>query len=444
MNTKEELEKRFDLAAKKKLLQQMQQPTEYQLTELSEEDLSQWSLRRIPGFNRFVSKDEDSTSPAPYEQKTDRLRLKEDVDKVATNAEKLGSSSAGLSHVTGGLAIGADSVDLVSQTMLLGVYLFAYLSGKKLPFTLDDRLKMSFAGVGIALGITGFAVPAVAPILGLVGAGLGLGVSAYWLGKTIYDRRRLAQQIKHVKEELERQDIEISKLRIEARTLANRLNEVQTEGQARDLSVETIDLEQRYMKQKAFVQTLKNEQLHLEQKLSQIHPMQVAFRSISVALAAVAVIGLVASLFSPVGPFILGGVAIAAVIHLGIQFALPRLKSSKKTNNLAIEKKQLAEDTADAHLTESLTQHLDKRKDLTLKEDEAPAFRSTTRMMMELKEAEEKPAVTIDQEESSVEEDEDVASESIPPPKPAPLPIPPSHENKEEEQDDEEEDELMR
>ena len=110
----------------------------------------------------------------------------------------------------------------------------------------------------------------------------------------------------------------------EAEELEKRLKEATEEDEIIAIYQAIAALRERYDSQHAKLEELKNDELHLKQKIEQVGIMQVVDKGIGVSLSSLTIIGLALSLFFPtVGLGILTSVAIAGGLYLAARLTAP-------------------------------------------------------------------------------------------------------------------------
>ncbi len=277
-------------------------------------------------------------------------------------------------------------------------YLSAYISGQKIPINLNNNARWAYAGVGFGLGLSALLVPGAAPIIGLVGAGLSLGVGSFLLGKTLYERYQLSRQIKAIKRDIIAADKEMEEIKTQAGNLL-----AQTPGLL-EQSSQSIDLlENEYIEKKTSLISLKTKEYELEQAIKSLGTMHVLDRGLGAVFAGLAVVGtVVAIFFPPIGLGILAAVSAASITYLAGRLLTPLIVSAKNwflnkltpavvTNNT--QEKVLASKTENSEsMTTAPTPVLQEER------NSKPAFSTTRARSNSAPQKHDKPLLTLDEE----------------------------------------------
>ncbi len=310
--SEDEIAKKLDKENVLKDLELMFGPVDYKLVALTRESLLKAATEKIPMLSRLLQNVGDSGESAA---------------KIGERVSDLANTSASQS-VSYGFHIGSVAIAAFDFVRIPFIYLSAYVLGKEVPFTLDNNIKWAYSGILMALAITALTVPVAAPIIGFIAASIGISVSTFLLGKTLYERYQLGREYKKLKKELNREEEEMSLIQQEAQILHDRLKKATDEQSIIDVYTDIVLLQERYIAQKKVVEKLKTDELHLQQKIAQVGMVQVLDKGVGIALGCLTIVGLSLSLFfPPVGMGILAGTAIAGGVYLAGRLAAPLVHS---------------------------------------------------------------------------------------------------------------------
>jgi hypothetical protein len=303
----------FDKARYARILKVIQGTINYKLVALTQQSLQNVSTARIPWLSKLLSKVDDTSESI--------INIGE---RVSDATDSFGHESISHGFHLGGLVVAV--FDFVRIPL---IYLAAFLLNEKIPFKLDNNARWIYSGFLLGLAITAlFTPPVVVSIIAFVGAGTGLALGLFLLGRTIHQRYMLGRERRSLMREIGREQEEMELIQDEAKNLENLLADAKEEQQIIEILEEIAILQERYNSQKAVLEKLKNKQLHLEQEIKRVGMMRVIDKTIGVGLTSLTIIGLVVTLFfPPVGLWMLAGVAIAGGAYLLGRLATPLLLS---------------------------------------------------------------------------------------------------------------------
>lgn len=226
--------------------------------------------------------------------------------------------SAGFGVLGGALL----AINFVRIPML---YLSAFISGEKIPFTLKNNVKFAFAGIALALFIVAVAFPPSAPFIGAIGAGFGFVSSVFGLAKVSIKGIVLRVQLNKLGKELEGLEQEKASLLEEKNQLLSSLDKVKT-GESNSLSItqKINDLEKRYNDLEQKINEKKEAQATKQKSLNKIGFLKILDKCMAIGLSALGLTGIIVSFFyPPVGLGILGGTAAVGAVYLTLRLAVP-------------------------------------------------------------------------------------------------------------------------
>lgn len=336
-----------------KLLAQMRAPIEYIRSEPTKTP-----LKKIPVISRFI-KDAATTNNAARQLST--------------------LQGAPPTAVTTGLQFGGVSLAALDFFLVPIGYLHAYISGQKVPISLNSNARWAYAGVGLGLALTATFVPGAAPVIGLVGAALSLGVGSFLLGKTLYDRYQLGKKRREISQNIEEVEKEIQKL---AEALAESIKNGEKSNIFEEGALSKI--QKNYDTQKDILKNLKEKEVNVNDAIKNLGTTHVVDRSLKVAFAALSVVGaIVAVFFPPVGLGILAAVAIASITYIAAQLIASLILSAKKRFLNKLEPAVVTNDTQEKVLVSKVenSESMIKAPNPVLQEERniTPVLVSTTR-----------------------------------------------------------------
>ncbi len=311
--TKDERFKKFEIEKALQLLQSMQRSIEYPLTPINKTSLLKKATKRIPLLSKFLKK----------------------IDDTGDIAVKIGERITSISHTPGkeslahGFAFGGVAMAGFDFLRIPVIYLSAYLLGEEVPVNLSNNAKWFYSALLLGLTITALAVPVTAPYIAFVAAGLSLGVGTFLLGKTLYERYQLGRERRKLKAEIIREEDEMLKIQDKAKHLESLLQSADNEEQIAAILYEISVVQEDYNRQKERIQSLKNDELQLEQQIKKLGTMKVVDRTVAVALSALTIAALAVTLFfPPVGGGMLAGIAIVGGAYFVARVSTPLVKAT--------------------------------------------------------------------------------------------------------------------
>lgn len=261
-----------------------------------------------------------SIVPKPADEEKITLQLLKKIpllQGLLNSAGKTGSALSGLvkvhqlpgsASVSTGFQYAGIALAALDFVRIPAIFFASWILGKRPPIELSQAATWLYSGVVLALLITAVAVPVAAPIIALVTASLGLAMSIYTLGKHFYDRHQVKKSLTKINDQVQSVEKELRAFQLDVRLL-------DSDSPSYIKNVEKLHLH--FEAKKNELQELKDKQLVEEKKLAQMGVGSVADKAISVILGAVALAGLVVSLFFPVvGISIIVGCAITAGAYL--------------------------------------------------------------------------------------------------------------------------------
>ncbi|EHL29324.1 hypothetical protein [Legionella drancourtii] len=287
------------------ILQGIQQPVAY-IPKKKKVPLS--LLMRIPFLSRFVK-------------------------GVSSEAMQLGSSISALhgtppTALTSGFQFGGISLAALDFLMVPGIYLAAFVLKRPVPITLNNNARWLYSAVLLALAITALTVPGAAPVIGLVSAGLALGLSTFLLAKALRERYVLGKERKALRRELVGAEEEMQQIQCEAEKLHTLLQQTTDQEHLTEIYQHIASLQQRHQTQKERIEALKEKEEVIEEKIKELGIVHIVDKGLGVSLASLAVVGLVTSLFFPhVGLAILIGVSAVSLAYLAVRITVPIVRA---------------------------------------------------------------------------------------------------------------------
>lgn len=227
-----------------------------------------------------------------------------------------------LQAFSGGAHIGMVVIGGISFLRIPFMYLHAYISGEKVPFTISNNARWALAAATLALGLVSLLVAGVAlPIL-LTLSSIAVADSLFTLGSYIHSRMKLNAEIKKLDSAIQETTRKIMGYKDRAEILKDEIRHYVTENTKIDLNhLNGLRIELNTLKQKYYAGYEKLKHLHENKSAKdrllkqQKDPVEVVTRTISVVAGAVGLVG-AALLLTPLAPIGLGLMAAAAVIGL--------------------------------------------------------------------------------------------------------------------------------
>lgn len=242
---------------------------------------------------------------------------------VQDNASKsLQGASSGFQYAALGLA----TVNFFRIPM---IFLFAAIAGEKPPFTLSTAGEWIYSAALLGLTLAAILAPAVAPALGLAAAGLVFIASIVSLVNMIYQRHQLKKSLLQVNEDIKNTEDILEYTRKEAQELESALANLDKgdsnyKQKATEICRKIDELALSYKKTKNDLQSLHNKKFLDEKTLKGMGGVAFMDKGVGIALASLAIAGLVLSLFFP--PVGLG--ILVASAGLGTLYLVSRISYS--------------------------------------------------------------------------------------------------------------------
>ena len=230
----------------------------------------------------------------------------------------------------GGLAMSG-----VNFMLIPTAYIAGYIVGKPPKVTITRSAQFAYSAVLFGLALAGFLIPGVAPILGVVGASLGVSAAVIAVGKLLRDRRIWKDQLVAINTNIEDKETAIYQLEDEARNYLQQLrdlplSDLPPEDKAAAfvaLNQAVVSLYERAQHDFSDLEALKLKREVLLTKQHDVGPLKVLDRSVGVFVASVAIVGAIISLvFPPVGAFILGAAAVTGFGYFVGRVSYPVVK----------------------------------------------------------------------------------------------------------------------
>ncbi|RUR16981.1 hypothetical protein ELY21_12060 [Legionella sp. km535] len=290
------------------VLKAIQAPVNYTLVPLTNKSLFSSALARIPWISKFSLKFDDAADAA--------INIGERVTEV--------NDSFGNESIAHGFHFAVLAMAIFDFVRIPLIYFAAYLFNEKIPIKMSTNLRWAYSAFLLGLAITALVSPVTAPVIAFVSAGTGLVFGIFLLARTLINQYKLGRERKLLHEEIIKAEEEMKTLQEEAKELEQQLT-ASTGDELLALNIK--DLEERYNSQKLLLSDLKNQELHIEQKIARVGMMRVLDKSIGIGLTSLSIIGLVVTLFvPPVGGWILAGAAIAGGVYLFARLMTPVFK----------------------------------------------------------------------------------------------------------------------
>lgn len=300
--TQDELILKYDLNSHIALLKAIQKPVEYKLVEPPRESFLEDAAQKIPFLAKFIPN-------------ADKVKnLSEIVIKVGdriSDANSPGNKGGITIFQAGEIALAA--LNVVTIPLMYLSYYMLYRKKDRVPVNFSNNAKFLYSLLGLGLAIVALTVSGAAPVIAVSMATIGLGLSAYVLGKTFSERFALRKEKKIVSKEILQQENNLDSIQLEAQQLEEALKSSQDEEQITALLNEVALVRERYDWQKNSINSLKNQELRLDRKIEALGLSQVIDKSVGLALSSFGVICVVVTLLiPPVGLWMMAGGAIAA------------------------------------------------------------------------------------------------------------------------------------
>lgn len=261
-------------------------------------------LKMIPFFNKFISAADGVGNVL--------ISLVE-IEGHITNATQAAGSAFGI------IKLISSAFDFIRVPC---IYLGAIIAGQKLPMTLSRNARFLYASVLLGITITAFAFPPSAPIIALVSALFALGYSVITMANLFHKRDLIRDQLKKVENDIEITKTKTLKLIDELEHLERKAKAARYENKVDSQLLDEIKSKRDEIKsQLNSLQELYDQQEYAKQKLEKLGLAHALDKTMGVALACLALIGVVVSLvFPPVGLIIL-----AVTASIGFTYLIGRV-----------------------------------------------------------------------------------------------------------------------
>ncbi|WP_131782577.1 hypothetical protein [Legionella gresilensis] len=321
----------------------------------------------------------------------DLFKLIPGLDEIFDRINDTGENFSALMQLKESLAAGASIAQSSFHGLRLGlaiidfvripaIFLAAALLGQKVPVTLSKAGKWAYAGAMVALAALMVAIPGAVPILAVLIAGFILGNSIFTLGRLLYQRYQLKNDLKNVAKQIHEETQDLNKLQLEAQSLKTQLE--QTNEYERTVLLKAyIVLKEEYANRCKSLQALYDKKEVYTYKLAKRDNLAVLDKTAAVLLSAGILLGVaIAIAFPPVGFAVAAACAAVGVLYLISRIAIPFLAkkigfNTKEGIERGIAKDDLNEDDfkayqEDLELEELNNQsHLGRSNNIVLKEN---------------------------------------------------------------------------
>lgn len=213
------------------------------------------------------------------------------------------------------------SLDFIRIPIIFGV---SKLLGEEPPITLSDNARWLYAGILLGLTISAFVLPVIAPPLALTAASLTFSVSLITMGKVIYDRYKLRKEQKRLEVAIEEDTRQLKMLCKQAIALETQVASAETVEDKVKLGGQLIHLQTNFDDLLAKHKTDLQKKFECDHELEKKGTMVIIDKGVTVALASLALAGLVTTLFfPPIGLAILTGSALLGLTYLVGRVTIP-------------------------------------------------------------------------------------------------------------------------
>lgn len=267
---------------------------------------------KVPFLSRFANETHDTTT------------ILTGILDTKQRAFSMGYTES--SALMGGLYFGGIGLAVIDFLRIPAIYLASYLLGQKVPITVNKNARWLYSGVILGLFIGGTLFPPAALAIGFVIAGAGFGISAFLLGRTLYNRYQLTTKLHDNQKALHLENTDLSTLQDDAQKLYNEfaLDSNLSDEQLEQIHAKVLEKEKEFDEQLERIVYRKGKIIRLESEIKQIEKSQIFDKSFGLAVASVGVIGLgISVVLPPVGLLIL-----ASASFVGASYFSGRLISS--------------------------------------------------------------------------------------------------------------------
>lgn len=204
------------------------------------------------------------------------------------------------------------------------IYLAAALLGQRLPISLSKNARWLYSTLLLALAIVPLVSPAITPVVTVFTAFLALSVSIFLFIRHLQRYQQIKKELGDVTLEISTQDSNLQTIQNLAADLGKRLESQWGQEDLLEVVNKLESLESSYHSKKQEIQTLYNRHFHLRQKLNKMDILSILDKTVTIALSALACIGLVIALFLPVlGLSVVACTAAAAGFYIIGRITLP-------------------------------------------------------------------------------------------------------------------------
>lgn len=226
--------------------------------------------------------------------------------------------------LTIGLSAGSIILAVLDFLLIPFIYLACYLLNTKIPVTRENNAKWFISGVLFALTITSMAVPAIAVAIAFTTVAISLALSLFLLAKALHEYYQISKERRGIRKLLSDAELEMEAIQRKAVGLTIALNKMPTEFELISLCTQIALLQEAFAAQKRHLLELKLKELDLNKKLENVNLMQVMTKGVAFSLSALALSGLIVSLFFPLaGLGILTAVSAMSLAFVAVRLAIP-------------------------------------------------------------------------------------------------------------------------
>lgn len=271
------------------------------------------------------------------------------VLQISTSVNAFHQTTTSLAAASG-LQFGGVALAALDFILIPVIYLASYILNKDVPITLNNNARWLFSAILLGLTLTALFAPVTAPIIALVTAGISFVLSSFLLGRVVYERYQLAKERKAIETILAEAEEDMKALLLEAQSLENELSQTTDATELAAIDSKIAPLQDRYKSQKELITDFKKQKFEVDEKIKAVGFRHILDKSIGIIFSALAVSGLVVTLFfPPVGLAILAAVSIATLTYIGVRIAVPLIGSLVKFIQSKLQKTSEAEVIANDH-----------------------------------------------------------------------------------------------
>jgi len=234
-----------------------------------------------------------------------------------------GSAGSSLS----GLQFGTLALAMLDFYLIPIVYLSALILSEEVPFNLANNTRWLYSALMLSLTLAALFIPGAALLIGLATGITSLSVSTFLLGRAIHERYQLGRERKNIRMQGLIVEHEIDRIQNTAEALKTLLIDTEDPEQIAAIGDKIMRLQEHYNAQKKLMKDLKVQELEVNEKIKEVGLFKIFERCLFVTLGALAIIGLVLSLFNPpVGVMMLTVVSIISLSFIVTRLAVPVFK----------------------------------------------------------------------------------------------------------------------